>query len=325
MDRCAASSGVIVATSDLSWVKVSVALPRNSKVRQLPPAARWLYVALLCYCGEQLNDGVLDDAAVAHVVRHERARSASLARLIEVGLLTRVHSHYVIPQYLEWNRSRMEVETKRQANASRMRNVRAHERAHDGADADDRARAHDELCAQQREEGEGEGEMTTSHHQPLDNARHAQAGDDGEQLSIDELVSAALDVLAQRDVDEHVRRGGRVTATGRFLQSCRAARERDSAAALYTAAHAHPACSPAELADLLGRASGTQGPPRPAPSPLDSTAAAQHERFERTARRENGEACPKCNDVGMWLDDDDVAHECPCRYGLDPFTIESTT
>lgn len=51
-----------------------------------------------------------------------------------------------------------------------------------------------------------------------------------------------------------------------------------------------------------------------APDPTEPTAAAAAKRYERTARRQSGEACPQCKDDGFILDEQDVAQPCrKCR------------
>lgn len=47
-----------MAKDERPYAKVDLGLPNNRKFRGLSDSAKWLYVATLCWCGKEMNDGV---------------------------------------------------------------------------------------------------------------------------------------------------------------------------------------------------------------------------------------------------------------------------
>jgi len=90
------------------YVRIDVNLPDHPKLKAVPKryrsAALAAYVSALCYCARLLTDGVVPmDAMLTYATRKV------LVTLTDVGLIRNQGTCYLIPDYLEWNRSRDEV------------------------------------------------------------------------------------------------------------------------------------------------------------------------------------------------------------------------
>lgn len=98
----------------MSWVKLDDRFPLNPKVLPLSDKAFRSYITALCYAAQHLTDGYLPPGVIP-------GRSA--AALVEAGLLTRGTAGWMIHDYLKYNPSRDEVESRSESarHASRMR------------------------------------------------------------------------------------------------------------------------------------------------------------------------------------------------------------
>jgi hypothetical protein len=98
-------------------------LPKNDKMLQISPDARWLYVVLLLDCKLLDNGGrftvrqalASGDAQVEDV-------EGELSELVRVGLLTRDRDELTIPSWSNWNESSDERAKKLEADRARKRN-----------------------------------------------------------------------------------------------------------------------------------------------------------------------------------------------------------
>lgn len=108
------------------FVRIAVDLPENPKLAALnDPAAGWLYVTSLCYCGRNHTDGAFPIAVVTRIAGVTKTRAE---KLMKAGLWhKRGHScdrcpqpidgHAVVHDYLRHNRSAEQVERLREARS----------------------------------------------------------------------------------------------------------------------------------------------------------------------------------------------------------------
>ena len=107
--------------AEMPWVKLDDGFSEDKKVLQAGPLAMALHVAALCYCNRHLTDGLVPRAALPQLVNlkglmyikrtpnvHQLAR-----RLVNVGLWERENRDYHIHDFLDYQPSRREIETRR--------------------------------------------------------------------------------------------------------------------------------------------------------------------------------------------------------------------
>lgn len=95
------------------YVQIEDDMPWNAKIRMVSPAARWAYVASICYCGHNLTDGFVAAQALSLV---DGTRKTA-AELVEAGLWEKADGGFVVHDYLKHNRSRAKVDAIRQVRA----------------------------------------------------------------------------------------------------------------------------------------------------------------------------------------------------------------
>jgi hypothetical protein len=96
----------------MPWLNMDDGMPRHPKIAPLSDGAFRLHVSGLCYCSEHLTDGLIG-AEVIPTLR-PKYRSAMLAELIDRNLWRQHGDVYEIHDYLDWNRSREQVEQERE-------------------------------------------------------------------------------------------------------------------------------------------------------------------------------------------------------------------
>lgn len=98
----------------MSWTKLDDKFWSNPKVEAIGNEAAGAYARMLSYCGDQLTDGKLTGPAARYI-----AKPKTIDRLAEYGFIKPYGEGWVIPDYLEYNRSKAQVEAKREADKKR--------------------------------------------------------------------------------------------------------------------------------------------------------------------------------------------------------------
>lgn len=98
----------------MSWAKLDDKFWSNPKVEMVGNEAAGAYARMLSYCGDQLTDGKLTDGAARYI-----AKAKVIDRLAEFGFIVQNGSGWVIPDYLDYNRSKAQVLAKREADKKR--------------------------------------------------------------------------------------------------------------------------------------------------------------------------------------------------------------
>lgn len=276
----------------MTWARLDDGFHAHPKIDGLSLAARGLFATALSYAAHYETDGQLPERVINYHARGHAGRKA-LKELLEAGLFEPVEAGYSIHDYLDYNRSREEIEAERVGARSRQASKRRRERQIPipfGDSAPRHAVSH-----ATRDSGEGGGTTPTSEEQP---ELHAPA----QRTVVDDV----LDVLRGLDRD-----GWLVDDVGTRVgveNAIAAHPNRDplSAAHLTVTAASDPAwrtSSPQRaFAIMLGKQPEGMRPER-----LDSRPAYGGRR-ERT--------CPLnlCDGGGIVIDEEsDSAHPCRCR------------
>lgn len=106
--------------SGVSYAKIHATLPWHRKLHAISDdlrlAALGYYVATVAYCENYRTDGRVEDfqlQAVAPCSTEERTRLVNA--LVEANLFDRSASGVVVHDYLDWNRSKADIEAGREA------------------------------------------------------------------------------------------------------------------------------------------------------------------------------------------------------------------
>ena len=116
----------------VSWIRLDDGFPRHRKVQELGRdiVAKWLHIVALCYCGEHLTDGLVDEIALRTIINTAdvppTAAHRAIHRLVETGLwITHEgRSGWLIRDYLEYNPTASSVREKREQAKARMASLR---------------------------------------------------------------------------------------------------------------------------------------------------------------------------------------------------------
>jgi hypothetical protein len=115
------------------YIRVDVRLPRHPKLDGARSGTKWTLIELWLHCGEHLTDGYVRNSVWLAI-----GTANAMADLVKRGLARRVRGGYQMHDYLEWNRSRAEVEElieHRRAAGSRGGKAKASARANAKASA----------------------------------------------------------------------------------------------------------------------------------------------------------------------------------------------
>lgn len=109
----------------MTWVRIDDGFFRHPKNLALTPKAQLLKVACLCYCAANLTDGRIPAPAVPLILAEARCSKAQWRELVTHGTLVENGNEYQIHDFLEYNRSRAEVEKERARWRRNKRDYRA--------------------------------------------------------------------------------------------------------------------------------------------------------------------------------------------------------
>ena len=107
----------------MSWAKFDDRFSSNAKVLKTwhtCPQAIGLYVMAITHCAQHETDGRVDNYFILGLVPASRERQKIIDALIESGLWVAIDTDaYLIPDYLDFNPSRAELDAKRQQDRER--------------------------------------------------------------------------------------------------------------------------------------------------------------------------------------------------------------
>lgn len=102
------------------WAAVDAGLLRNPKVAALRPPARWLYVAGILHCADELTDGRIARHALPRLLLEAGARRPNIAELEAAGLWEAEPDGWAVRDYLAWNPPKTHWESQRKRNAEKQ-------------------------------------------------------------------------------------------------------------------------------------------------------------------------------------------------------------
>jgi hypothetical protein len=103
----------------MTWANFDDQFPKHPKVVGLTDAAFRLHTSGICYCAQFRTDGVISAEVVPLLV--PRFRSRSVDELLDRRLWVPRDVDYEIHDYLQWNRSRAQIDEER----TRIQKVRS--------------------------------------------------------------------------------------------------------------------------------------------------------------------------------------------------------
>lgn len=112
----------------MPWVRLDDRFPSHRKVSLLSDRAFRLYVSALCWSAENLTEGHIPDENLTRIA-HVRSTKAAAKELEGRGLWERVHDGWQIHDYLDYNRTRAQVQAERENNAARQQEFRDKKKA----------------------------------------------------------------------------------------------------------------------------------------------------------------------------------------------------
>lgn len=109
------------------WVRLDADFFRHPKILKAGHDARNLYLAALCYCGNYATDGVVSRDAVPAIAADAGTTrwAAAIERLEDARLWVEHPDGWLIPDFVDMNQSRDEIEARRAADRARQRARRA--------------------------------------------------------------------------------------------------------------------------------------------------------------------------------------------------------
>lgn len=107
----------------MPWAKFDDRFPSNRKISLLSDRAFRLYVSGVCWCAENLTDGLIRDEEL-RLIAHVRNINATARELVERRLWVRVEDGWVIHDYGDYQPSREQVIADRKSNAARQQRHR---------------------------------------------------------------------------------------------------------------------------------------------------------------------------------------------------------
>lgn len=105
----------------MTWIRLDVGFFRNRKMRAIGKHGRPLYIAGLLYAGEHLTDGEVPKDVIAILAAEAEVPPSTVNLLVAKEAWVDQGDHFFIPDYLEFQRSRADVESERTAAKVRQR------------------------------------------------------------------------------------------------------------------------------------------------------------------------------------------------------------
>lgn len=106
----------------MTWIKLDDKCPLHPKVVRLCNESFGVWVKMLCYCSQYLTDGKIPIAAMYHI--DTESETDTLKNLENAGLIKVEGDMITVINYLEHQKSKVEVEEEREKNTERIRKYR---------------------------------------------------------------------------------------------------------------------------------------------------------------------------------------------------------
>lgn len=105
-------------STKVPYLLVDDCMDTHPKVETLSDRAYRLHMAGLHHCARNLTDGFVSEVTVRGIKARLRAQQKHFDELMDAGCWAPYRGGYVIENYLDWNRSKAEVERQREDRAA---------------------------------------------------------------------------------------------------------------------------------------------------------------------------------------------------------------
>lgn len=97
----------------MAWTRIDDKFLNNIKIQKAGALGMALYLAGLIHCNTNLTDGFIDEEILPMLygLSFQTARNKSVEKLVELKLWHKVESGYLINDFLDFNRSKTQIET----------------------------------------------------------------------------------------------------------------------------------------------------------------------------------------------------------------------
>lgn len=167
------------------YAKVDDRFFTNPKARAAGSDGRALFLAGLCHCSAHLTDGLIRADMLPVIAAEAEVQPSVADRLVTVDMWTPTDSGWLVVNYLEWNQSKEQVETKRAKDAERQAKHRA-EQSRAPSHRDSLASPHGSPV-----QSSPQGKPTSSSVLPVGTVVHSIALDDVLDLVADRRLKTA--------------------------------------------------------------------------------------------------------------------------------------
>lgn len=278
----------------MAWFRLDDSWLTHPKHRAAGKDGRSLFVASGTHCAQQLTDGVIDKGSVAVIAALAEVKPTVAKKLVEVGLWEEHDDHFVLHDFLEYNRSRDEVMADRdrwKRNKKRQRSSTVESTRVSTEDTHEESTAESSLPRPDPTRGE----LKVVHPPPVCTTADP-AGGGG--LSI---ATQALSNLAELELIEAESNGANIVTRARFRQGILNRLKRERSTEAHALIHDNPGASPDEIARLMH-------------SHLPAVATVPLEDSSVVAGALKDRSCPECLGSNMVpTDPDDTSSDLiPC-------------
>jgi hypothetical protein len=101
----------------VTWIKLHDGFAEHPKVLALSSPAFRLHVSALCFCGRNLTDGRITAPALRGLLGTSSASRKHVLELVTAGLWEADNGEHHVRDFLQWNRSKAEVEARRKVRS----------------------------------------------------------------------------------------------------------------------------------------------------------------------------------------------------------------
>ena len=96
----------------MAWTRIDGLFLKNGKIQRAGVYGMALYLSGLIYCNQALTDGFIDEGLLNGLCgdSYQTPNRKSAGRLVELGLWEKVKDGYLVHDFLEFNRSKEDIE-----------------------------------------------------------------------------------------------------------------------------------------------------------------------------------------------------------------------
>lgn len=243
------------------WVRISSSFFRDPKIRKLSLDAKTLFVASLCYCSEQMTDGIVDDSMLRLLAAEvDVDPDPEIPKSIgDAGLWERHQDvGWRVLRFLDYNPSREEELNRLEASRERAARFRARRKSESDVtrdtarDATRKKRVSNTTTIRNEKSSSSSSGVTNT---GVTNAFVTPFGervvDQEEEEEEKESINHALRILAERDATRYADHGGRISNRNRFIAKCISTRREIHGVELNKLHQDHPNWDAKRLAETV--------------------------------------------------------------------------